>query len=100
MELHPVTTTVKTPAENFTGDVYLNPIFNGDGTSFLLIALVRFTPARGPIGTPTPTGSCCIAPTASGSSLSGTAPSFACGPATRFGPRPTRSTGTAAPQTT
>ena len=44
MELHPVTTTVKTPAENFTGDVYLNPIFNGDGTSFLLIALVRFTP--------------------------------------------------------
>ena len=44
MELRPTAATVKTPAENFTGDVYLNPIFTGDGTSRLYAALVRFTP--------------------------------------------------------
>jgi quercetin dioxygenase-like cupin family protein len=44
MELRPTAATVKTPAQNFTGDVYLNPIFGGDGTSRLVVALVRFTP--------------------------------------------------------
>ena len=44
MELRPTAATVKTPAQNFTGDVYLNPIFAGDGTSRLVTALVRFTP--------------------------------------------------------
>ena len=45
MELRPVTRTVKTPAENFTGDVYLNPVFNDDDAS-LVVGLVRFTPRR------------------------------------------------------
>ena len=44
MELKPVNPTVKTPAANFTGDVYLNPVFHGDGTSHLVVGLVRFTP--------------------------------------------------------
>ena len=44
MELRPTASTVKTPAQNFTGDVYMNPIFGGDGTSRLVAALVRFTP--------------------------------------------------------
>jgi quercetin dioxygenase-like cupin family protein len=44
MQLQPTAATVKTPAQNFTGDVYLNPIFGGDGTSRLVAALVRFTP--------------------------------------------------------
>jgi quercetin dioxygenase-like cupin family protein len=44
MELRSTATTVKTPAQNFTGDVYMNPIFAGDGTSRLVAALVRFTP--------------------------------------------------------
>jgi quercetin dioxygenase-like cupin family protein len=44
MELRPTAATVKTPAQNFTGDVYMNPIFTGDGTSRLVAALVRFTP--------------------------------------------------------
>jgi quercetin dioxygenase-like cupin family protein len=44
MELRPTAATVKTPAQNFTGDVYMNPIFGGDGTSRLVAALVRFTP--------------------------------------------------------
>jgi quercetin dioxygenase-like cupin family protein len=44
MELRPTAATVKTPAQNFTGDVYMNPIFGADGTSRLVAALVRFTP--------------------------------------------------------
>lgn len=44
MELQPTPGTVKTPAANFTGDVYLDPIFSGDGTSQLVVGLVRFTP--------------------------------------------------------
>ena len=44
MELQPVRPTVKTPAQNFTGDVYMTPIFNGTGPSRLTVALVRFTP--------------------------------------------------------
>jgi quercetin dioxygenase-like cupin family protein len=44
MDKNPSNATVKTPAENFTGDVWLNPIFGGDGTSQLTVGLVRFTP--------------------------------------------------------
>ena len=44
MNKNPTTTTVKTPAANFTGDVWMNPVFNGDGTSELTVGLVRFTP--------------------------------------------------------
>jgi quercetin dioxygenase-like cupin family protein len=44
MEVRPVAATVKTPAQNFTGDVYLTPIYNGTGPSRLTVALVRFTP--------------------------------------------------------
>jgi quercetin dioxygenase-like cupin family protein len=44
MERRPINATVKTPAENFTGDVYLTPIFNGDAASRLFFGLVRFTP--------------------------------------------------------
>ena len=43
MELRPITKTVKTPAANFTGDVYLNPVFNDDDAP-LVVGLVRFTP--------------------------------------------------------
>src|SRR3954469_12819153 len=44
MDKNPTTTTVKTPAQNFTGDVWMNPVFTGDGTSQLTVAMVRFTP--------------------------------------------------------
>lgn len=44
MNRNSTTTTVKTPAANFTGDVWMNPVFNGDGTSQLVVGLVRFTP--------------------------------------------------------
>ncbi len=44
MQKNPASKTVKTPASNFTGDVYLNMVFEGDGTSELTCGLVRFTP--------------------------------------------------------
>jgi quercetin dioxygenase-like cupin family protein len=44
MELKPVNPTAKAPAQNFTGDVYLTPIYNGTGPSRMTVALVRFTP--------------------------------------------------------
>ena len=44
MNKNTTTATVKTPAANFTGDVWLNPVFGGDGTSRLTVGLVRFTP--------------------------------------------------------
>ena len=44
MDKNPRTATVKTPSSNFTGDVWLNPVFGGDGTSQLTCGLVRFTP--------------------------------------------------------
>jgi quercetin dioxygenase-like cupin family protein len=44
VELLEISATVKTPASNFTGDVYLNGMFSGDGASKLTVGLVRFTP--------------------------------------------------------
>lgn len=44
MELRNVSPTVRTPAQYFTGDVYLTPVFNGTGPSRMTVALVRFTP--------------------------------------------------------
>ena len=44
MELTPVRPTVQTPATNFTGDVYLTPIYNGTGPSRMTVGLVRFPP--------------------------------------------------------
>jgi quercetin dioxygenase-like cupin family protein len=44
MELLPVRPTVKTPAQAFTGDVYMTPIYTGTGPSRMTVALVRFTP--------------------------------------------------------
>ncbi len=44
MDKNPTTATVKTSAANTTGDVWLNPVFAGDGTSQLTCGLVRFTP--------------------------------------------------------
>ena len=44
MDKTPTTATVQTPASNFTGDVWMNPVFGGDGTSQLTVGLVRFTP--------------------------------------------------------
>ncbi len=44
MDKNPSTATVKTPSSNFTGDVWMNPVFGGDGTSQLTCGFVRFTP--------------------------------------------------------
>lgn len=44
MERKPVNPTTKAPATNFTGDVYVNPIYRGEDPSRLMVSLVRFTP--------------------------------------------------------
>ena len=44
MELKPVAATAKGPAERFTGDVYMTPIYSGAAPSRMSVTLVRFTP--------------------------------------------------------
>jgi quercetin dioxygenase-like cupin family protein len=44
VELQPVQPTVKTPAANFTGDVFMTPIYRGTEPSHMSVSLVRFTP--------------------------------------------------------
>jgi quercetin dioxygenase-like cupin family protein len=44
VELQQVQPTTKTPAEWFTGDVYMTPIYRGAEPSRMSISLVRFTP--------------------------------------------------------
>jgi len=44
VELKPVSPTVKAPAQNFTGDVYVNQVKKPDEPSRLIVGYVRFTP--------------------------------------------------------
>jgi quercetin dioxygenase-like cupin family protein len=44
VELQTPRTTAKGPAQWFTGDVYVTPIYNGVEPSRMGVALVRFTP--------------------------------------------------------
>ena len=44
MELKSVNPTAKAPAQAFTGDVYVTPIYSGTEPSRMTVALVRFTP--------------------------------------------------------
>jgi quercetin dioxygenase-like cupin family protein len=44
VELQQAQPTVKTPASNFTGDVYMTPIYRGAEPSRMSVSLVRFTP--------------------------------------------------------
>jgi quercetin dioxygenase-like cupin family protein len=43
-QLTTVNPTAKAPAANFTGDVYLTPIYKGELPSHMSVTLVRFTP--------------------------------------------------------
>jgi quercetin dioxygenase-like cupin family protein len=44
VQLTPVSTTAKAPAQNFTGDVYVDPIHAGQEPSRMVVSAVRFTP--------------------------------------------------------
>jgi quercetin dioxygenase-like cupin family protein len=44
VELKTVTATAKGPAQAFSGDVYVTPIYAGREPSRMTVALVRFTP--------------------------------------------------------
>jgi hypothetical protein len=50
------TETATGPAEWFTGTVYIDTVATASEPSRLGAASVHFTPARGPRGTPTPSG--------------------------------------------
>jgi hypothetical protein len=64
MELQPVSPTAKAPASNFTGDLYVNPIYRGEEPWRMIVGMVGFTPARAPTGTPTQWARPCTSPTA------------------------------------
>jgi hypothetical protein len=68
MELKPISPTAKAPGQEFTGDVYVNPIHRGEDPSRMIVGLVRFTPVPAPTGTPTTSARHCTLPTESGSS--------------------------------
>jgi quercetin dioxygenase-like cupin family protein len=44
MELNSPSPTAQGPADRFTGDVYVTPIYSGQEPSRMSVALVRFTP--------------------------------------------------------
>ncbi|MFR9779589.1 cupin domain-containing protein [Micromonospora sp. MS34] len=44
MELRPISPTAKGPAQTFSGDVYVTPVYQGQEPSRMVVALVRFTP--------------------------------------------------------
>jgi len=44
MERIPKNSTVRGPADWFTGDVFIDPVAQGHGTTPVTVALVRFTP--------------------------------------------------------
>jgi quercetin dioxygenase-like cupin family protein len=44
VELRPLSATAKAPEKNFTGDVYVDPIHQGEEPSRMVVSHVRFTP--------------------------------------------------------
>jgi quercetin dioxygenase-like cupin family protein len=44
VELRRTSPTAKAASQNFTGDVYVNPIYRGEDPSRMIVSLVRFTP--------------------------------------------------------
>ena len=44
MQLRPPSPTARAPSRNFTGDIYVTPIYTGQEPSRMVVALVRFTP--------------------------------------------------------
>ena len=99
MELKPVNPTVKTPAANFTGDVYMTPIYSGTEPSRMTVALVRFTPGARTNWHSHAVGQTLHVTEASAWSAPATARCCASAPATPSSARPARSTGTAPPPT-
>ena len=100
MQLKPVTPTAKAPAANFTGDVYVNPIYRGEDPSRMIVSLVRFTPGARTNWHSHAVGQTLHVTEGSAWSSPATAPSSGCVPAIPSGRRPARNTGTAAPTAT
>jgi hypothetical protein len=95
MELKPISPTAKAPAENFTGDVYVNQVKAPDEPSRLIVGYVRFTPGARTNWHSHALGQTLHCTTASAWSSTATAPSSGCAPATPYGHRRAKNTGTA-----
>ena len=46
MEIKPKRATAKGPAETFTGDVWVDGVYDGQERSSARVAIVRFSPSR------------------------------------------------------
>jgi quercetin dioxygenase-like cupin family protein len=44
VQLKPTSQTAKGTTQNFTGDVYVNPLYQGEEPSRMTVSMVRFTP--------------------------------------------------------
>jgi quercetin dioxygenase-like cupin family protein len=44
VQLKPTSQTTKGPTQNFTGDVYVNPLYQGEEPSRMTVSMVRFAP--------------------------------------------------------
>jgi quercetin dioxygenase-like cupin family protein len=44
VQLKPTSQTAKGPTQNFTGDVYVNPLYQGEEPSRMTVSMVRFAP--------------------------------------------------------
>ncbi len=64
MQLKPVSPTAKAPAQNFTGDVYVNQAKTPGEPSRLIVGYVRFTPGARTNWHSAPSARPCTAPTA------------------------------------
>ena len=66
MDIDPRTPTDKNPPEQFTGDVWLDPIASPrEAGQRMFVGTVRFAPGPAPPGTPTPSARRCTSPRAS-----------------------------------
>ncbi len=98
-QLTDIRPTGKWPAQNFTGDVYVTPIPTDTEPSRLNVALVWFTPARTPTGTPTRLARPCMSSSGSDWSAPAMLQNCASAPDRPSSARQARNTGMAPPPT-
>ena len=100
MEIRPKPSTVKGPADWFTGDVWIDGIVEPQGASRLNVAAVHFTPGARTAWHSHEGGRPFTSPKDAASSNRGAKRSSRSALAIRSGPPTVRSTGTALPMTT
>ena len=93
MEIKAKHPTAKGPAESFTGDVWVDAVYNGQEPSRARAGIVHFSPGRAAHGILTPSARASTSPRGPGGPRPEAAPSSTSAPATLSTPPPMRSTG-------